>query len=784
MLFESLPIELRLKKRWCFTGSINEQDPSLQKAPHVLHNGLMRKVDSTADHALLMDWETISGLREQYPLRGIGFILTEGDNLTCIDLDYKDNTAINITERNANIVKTLNTYTEVSQSGCGLHLWLLGEVKGAIKTPDFEVYSKERFIICTGQAYVDRPLLNDPEFIASLNEQVDERAYTFDIQDEPQTKTDEEIISEVYNSDHTGKFTALMVGQWDTYVSILQEQGNFMPFDPSQADAAFMTIVTYYTRNFEQCKRIWRSSALADVTRRYPNDPATQQKKARNLGTEYKLNRAITLARERNAIDEAARQQAIAQAQENVGKLIENAQSKKEEHCPKANAPEIEYPPGKLGELSRYFYDKSFKQIKLFAIAEALAVATAMFGRVYNVSNTGLNTYLMLLAPSGTGKSELSRNPEYIFTLLERELKVMGAKKFIMSQRFTHENAMFKEFNERTSFTQCLSEFGKIFKNMMQEKAGPNATVRDQMTDIYSKSGAFDTVGGLRYTNQDNVVSIDHPVAYSFLGESVSEPFFENVTGDLLTDGFMSRFLVLEYDGEIPYDNEGCYVKPEPELLKHIEQACVGVLRALADPNSVQVMPVKFSAEAEVWKRTYNRKCTDKANKHKSDPVHCSLWTRANLKLIKLAAVCAVMDKPWNPEISVEDLEWAESVVNFHNSLIISAVRSGRMASVSNDQGIDSIHEIMREFFTRTDEQLLKTRIKDPEFYKGQFCVPSEYIMRVATRRAMFKASKSPRDMVRGSLREMEEAGMIQKLSQREALEKFKTTATIYRLMQ
>lgn len=786
MNFESLPTEFLERSRWCFTGSTNDEDESNHKVPHVLHEGMFYKLDVTAHHAYLLTWSQISQLKDSYPDRQIGWVLTKGDGLTCIDLDVKNDTPVEITARNANLIEQLQTYVEVSQSGVGYHVWLKGEVNGAIKTSNFEVYSKERFIIFTGQAINDFPLRADPELIESFNEQINSRQFQFEIDDEAQTKDDQAIIDEVYAADHTGKFHTLMIGDWHAYDRIMASQGNYQSFDPSQADAAFMTIVTYFTGNFEQCKRLWRMSALADVTRRYPNDPAEQRRKARNMGTEYKLNRAIKHGKEKNAIDRAMRDQAVEDAKKNVGNLIEQAKAKA---CEGFIDPiqDIPYPPGKLGDLARYFNDISLKQIPMFAITEALACAAAMFGRVYNVSGTGLNSYFMVLAPSGTGKSALSANPAKLFKIIERERGVMGASKFVMTQRFTHENAMLKEFQERTSFTQCLSEFGKIFKNMMTERAGPNVTVREGMTDIYSKSGAYDTVGGLRYTQQENVVTIDHSVAFSFLGESVAEPFFENVGGDVLSDGFMSRFVVLEYAGKIPYDHESLNTYPSEPLMKHLEQACSGCLRALMDANNVQVANVGFSPDAETWRQAYARQCTDKANEKLSDPIHTSIWNRANLKVLKIAALCAVMDVPWQPQITVEHLEWAQSVVNAHGTLISNAVKSGRMGSVHSDQGIDTLHQIMTEFFTKENSSLTCGRVKQPKLLKSNFCVPLEYIMRIGAKRAAFKATssyKKPRDIVRECLRDMEDAGTIQKLSQKESLELFKTTAVIYRLLR
>ncbi len=787
MVFDSLPVEMRLHARWCFTGSSNDQNEQLHKAPHALINGMFQPIDVTNAQMHLLTFEEIYPLLEAYPARDIGYVLTKGDNLTCIDLDTKESTDVNVTARNVNLVESLRTYTEVSRSGEGLHLWIKGEVQSAIKTSDFEVYSDQRFIICTGQTFFDAPLLDDPELIASFNEKRKENDIDNTFQDQAQTKTDEQIIAEIEEHDHTCKFRALMTGDWDSYAEILHGQGNDMGFDASQADAAMMTIITYFTGNFDQCKRIWRSSALSDVTRRYPNDPTQQRKKARNIGTEYKLNRAISLGLTRNEQDRKQRELVIEQSKANVGAMLQQCKIQQTTN-PIHKQRGIPYPPGRMGELARYMHDTSLKSVQLFAIVEALAVAAAMFGRVYNVSGTGLNIYMMVLASSGTGKSFLSKNPEKFFTILERQEKVMGVRKFIMTQKFTHENAMYKEFQERTSFTQCLSEFGKVFKNMVSvdNQGGALATVREQMTDIYSKSGAFDTVGGLRYTNQENVVDIKHSVSYSFLGESVAEPFFETVTADMFSDGFMSRFLVFEHESKIPYSNPDIVHAPPNELMKHMAQAALGVMRALGDPQNVQVFNVPFAPEMTAWSKHFDDECTDKANEKQADAVWTSLWTRCHLKVIKIAALLAVMDNPMQPLIVKEHIDWATNFVYAHNDLVTESIRTGRMGRADTDQGMSTIHDCMIGFFDK-DTASLERKHKGAEAYKSNFCVPLEYIMHSCTRRAVFKTGngyKKPRDHIRESLRDMEDSGFIQKVPQKDCVETFKTTAIVYRLLK
>ncbi|MFW0776223.1 MAG: hypothetical protein ACN2B6_00695, partial [Rickettsiales bacterium] len=682
----------------------------MAKAPFALVDGKFEPISTVTDYHLCMTFEELEPLLPLYPDRGYGFVMVDGDGFTCIDLDIKDFSPVDLTRRHYELVKGLDTYTEVSQSGCGLHLWLRGEIDGAIKTPEMEVYSRERFIICTGHILNDQAMIYDPAVIDFLNARAKESGQSFNLVDQPEREADPVVLQKCYEGDSSGKFACLMSGDWHKYNQIMfQQRGDHIAFDPSQGDAAFMTIVTYYTRNIEQCKRLWRMSALADITKRYPGDLKEQRRKGRNTGTDYKLMRAISIGVQRNDADQEKRAALAKEAREQHAALIQQAQQAQEQGkanlaCTDRDLPpvegELDYPPGMMGELARYFYRCSIKPIREFAIAEALALASGLFGRAYNVSGTGLNMYLMVLAASGTGKASLSKNPENLMNYLERQKGVVGARQFVMSKRFTHENAMFQEFKERSSFCQCLSEFGKVFKNMVADnnQAGALATVRECMTDMYSKSGWQDVAGGMRYATQERSVDLGYPVAYSFLGESVPEPFFESITPDMYSDGFISRFLIMEHTGTIPYDNLTGDKTPPAHLITHLEQATMGVTRALIDINSVNVMHVRLEPQVEQWFDKFSVFCTDKVNEGADDSVWNSMWTRTNLKVLKLAALIGVMDCPSDPIVLQKHVDWAYDFVMRHNHLVMSSMRTGRVSNHTTSEAMQVVHEIMVDF--------------------------------------------------------------------------------------
>ncbi len=89
---------------------------------------------------------------EAYGFDGIGFVFSESDPFTGIDLDKCLNPATDELEAWARRwVDLFQSYTEITPSGTGLHIIVKGKLTGkGRKKGSFEVYDKGRFFTFTG----------------------------------------------------------------------------------------------------------------------------------------------------------------------------------------------------------------------------------------------------------------------------------------------------------------------------------------------------------------------------------------------------------------------------------------------------------------------------------------------------------------------------------------------------------------------------------------------------------------------------------------------------------
>jgi len=170
----------RAEPRWTTTG----QPDKPSKVPYRISHPTRRA--TTTDAAT---WGSLADAVEAYaslaelppwqdrgPIAGIGCVLTMPAGISCIDLDRFIADDGQLDPRAEKIVRRCTSWTEVSPSGTGLHIFVRGTVARALKGSQIEVYARDRYIALTGhhwpgtpagltqqQAYLDRLVQLDEE---------------------------------------------------------------------------------------------------------------------------------------------------------------------------------------------------------------------------------------------------------------------------------------------------------------------------------------------------------------------------------------------------------------------------------------------------------------------------------------------------------------------------------------------------------------------------------------------------------------------------------------------
>ena len=267
--YKKVPNELKKLKRWvCFR--VENANGENKKMPINAIFGSYAKCNDK------LTWSTfdlaVNGC-VKYNCDGLGFML--GDGVFGVDLDdgaWKQLKKEEISNEDYEIkkqefdiiceefIKGLNSYTERSISGKGLHIICYGNLpEGRRRSGNFEMYDSGRFFAFTGDVVNNVPIqertseikplwdkyINVGKFSKSVSSPIESPTACFEIEDE-------ELIKKILKSSQGAKFENLYNG----FISDFQD-------DHSAADQAFCNILAFWTgNNYNQMDRIFRNSGL------------------------------------------------------------------------------------------------------------------------------------------------------------------------------------------------------------------------------------------------------------------------------------------------------------------------------------------------------------------------------------------------------------------------------------------------------------------------------------------------------------------------------------------
>jgi hypothetical protein len=767
-----LPVELRERPQWLLAGP-NEHGEL--KVPTSVDTSGRLCAGSSTDESTWLDFDYAAECAAEHGY-GLGYVLSASDPFTCVDLDVKDaQNAPNNPEkwttpeqwaRYHSIVSALASYTEFSQSGKGVHVWCRGKIGDGRKRDGIEVYSQARFIACTGNAMHAVPIADRQDMLLHMVSQMPAGRDTgLALDDVDATCTDDELWERAANADNAEKFRDLCAGEWSKYGFPSQ----------SEADLALMSMFTFYSRNDEQCRRMFRTTALGQREKSQKDD-------------RY-LDYTLKLIRGRQAKEDAA----AAVVEGSVTALVRELEAKLAAEraapppvappspaaAPTAVAPSegqgLDWPPGMAGAIARFVYGSAPRPVKEVAIVAALGFLAGVCGKVWCIPGSGLNLYVILVARSAVGKEAMHSGLSALVGRLREGAPTCG--QFIDFSDFASGPALAKACANNSSFCNVAGEFGKKLKRLAAEgeRDGPMQQLRTLMTNLYQKSGPSSIVGGITYSNKDNNVASVNGVAYSMIGETTPGTLYDSLTETMMEDGFLSRFTIIEYDGDRPPLNPNPVVVPDAGLTHALQELCIQATTQLH--NHTRCL-LQRDVEAGVVMDAFDTECDQQINSTKDESWR-QMWNRAHLKVCRIAGLLAVADNFKDPVIRAHHVHWALDVVRRDIKIMRSRIESGDVGL--NDTSRErKLLSVLKDYLNGPPP----TSYGVPAIMQRDFVVPRKYLQMRTCRVSCFAnhqygATRALDD----ALRSLEDSGWIVSMDKAKAAEAYTFQGKCYRVV-
>lgn len=245
LLRANVPTQLQERAQWvCWNAA---------KAPRNPKTG--RAASSTNPRSWATFEEAVEAL-ERHDHVGVGFVVTDDDPFTCVDLDHCVDPGGVVTDDKQAVIDQLDSYTELSPSGTGVHVWVKGEPPGSRRRIEgTEIYASERYFTVTGDVIRDQPIEERTVQLTELYEETFGNTIAVDFTPERRSSpalSDEEVIERARGARNGEKFARLF------------DQGDLSEHDgdDSRADMALVQILAFWTQDEEQLDRLFRQSAL------------------------------------------------------------------------------------------------------------------------------------------------------------------------------------------------------------------------------------------------------------------------------------------------------------------------------------------------------------------------------------------------------------------------------------------------------------------------------------------------------------------------------------------
>lgn len=728
MNWHLLPMQMRARQQWVCAND--------KKQPLNVLTGELAAVDDPTTWGTF-DQATKAAIANAWD---VGYILSEDDEFTIVDLDDKPHNPAPPAMRkvHADILNNAETYIERSTSGTGYHIIVEGQAPKPVKTPWIEMYSKRRLMVCTGDIVKELPVADGTPLINLIDTHFGKEGAYVDVggdlpdqNDNKEELPDEEVVRRGMDADNGDKFARLFDGCLDDYNG-----------DHSRADSALLNLLCFLTPHNEQVRRIFRTSKLYRPSQR-------------NRCTNKYLNYSITKWRGENPelnMDDyslEAIEAMFGPVEDEPEQFIEPevaaalpkappVPSVPSVPAPVANLPSApklsgpDFPPGIIGDIANWIVKTAYIPMRESALIASLGYAVGLIGRGFHINGLGLNQYIVLIADSGEGKEGGKKGIRAIHKAVYQ--KVPAALHCMGSSDFSAGVSMVKELAETPCFLGIAGEIGVTLRGMLDPRANQNIKdLKRALTDAWSESGPDGILNGRKYSDRSkNSGDVRRP-CLSVIGESVPSHFYGSLSVDVINDGFIPRWIVYEHDGTQGQVNREGWFPPAESLIERLSDLYVAS-KTVQDSN--QMTPVKLSAEAKKAFHKFEDKLRAKARSMPTEHPLKAILNRTNEKSLKLAGLLAACENPHAPVVTIEMATWCMQFMQRADGFMISRFEDGSVGE-GEDSFEGQIRKFIRHYQGLTDAQ--KLGLKCPKCLIGTAAISHSSFSSYLKQRAAFK---------------------------------------------
>lgn len=718
----------------------------------------------------------------------------------------------------------------------GYHILIRGRIEQGRDHAHVGVYSHSRFFTFTGRVVRNAPIVDYQPLLDQLVAGMP--AYSAAaLDDYTSDLSDAEVHEMARNASNGQKYDALCACTCCTGVGVHKTHGSYMQLgyeSQSHADFALLSIIAFYTRDNAQVRRIFRCTGLGkrdkatrndvylnkSLVKIRSNEPVEAdfvnmrqdvQRMFGNHSTDPVMDAALAkdvaylTSMGQDAGTSLLQMDLVPAMLEADAPVKAVAPTPPPAAAPRAPAPPVAVapapprtapaapssvvvtgdmpatawdlvPPGLVGEVAQYIYSSAVRPVREVALASAMGFVAGLAGRSYNVSGTGLNQYLLLVAGTGTGKEDGPKGVERLLSALRPSVPAIDD--FVGPGAFASGQGLIRTLDQQPSVFSMMGEIGHTLQ-MLNDPRAPSSMqlLKRALLDLYSKSGWNNVLRSTAYSDMEKNTKTVFAPSLSFVGDTTPEKLFGALTTDDIADGLLPRMTIIEYKGKRPSRNRANGQSPELAVLEHLASLAQS---ALTMRNDHRNMPVPADAGGQLVLDQYDHTCDERMRADSAGLVNTQLWNRAHLKALKVAALLAVGINHHNPVITQSVAQWAIEFVERTTYNVLTRFDEGDIGNGDSKLRND-IKRLIDAYFKLSSKQLLTYRSKKD--WRDAGVVPYAFLaMRTSSMASFTTGYTTATQKLREVLDTMVAIEWLGVMHKTQAREKFGTQQALYYL--
>lgn len=768
MNLENIPGELKSRRQWVVWKSVVANGRTT-KPPYNAHTLFPADI-TNPNHWATFDEAVAAWKNNASTISGIGFVFSTEDEYFGIDIDDEAKVAPEYLSQRRSFVgqlmANLDTYTELSPSGSGIHMIAKGRLPIAgtrSSRLQFEIYQEERYFTITGN------VVNGRNKITNQQEFVDELAKSILAQREDVNMT--VVDTEVHRRlDLTDDEVIRLASNFNsTFAPRFNCQTGCEPGEWSETFMAIVGMVERFTGSVNQVRRIIFNSPMV------LNAPPSAAGEARIAKAKRNFDYVLARVRQNNSGLMAFAQHGREQWENIQRAKAERAQRIAEEIMARAEESfsanginllkafpirpqylDLTAPPGVVGRFAEATAAACFNPFLKFAIPATLATLSGIVARSYKLpGGSGINGNFILAAPSAAGKTQTMSAWESFLTRATRQLAggLSGPARIrLIKASASSIQGIYPDFMDTPSAVWFISECASQLKQMSDPKSTTDGQLRDAYNDLYdcSKVGHIFSPPRSAANRKSEYVPIENLAISTYWTTTTSK--FDLFSEDA-ADGFLSRVIVIRHSGAAGDAIPDWEVKHDlDDDLHEILVARLAAAKqfdetmALSSQDAARMVTTVSTSEVEgmAWAFRQISERIKNASLDGSMPVAYTAVSRLPVTAMRIAALLAVFDNPYSPAITTEQFEWSFGYLLQNMASTLSDMDRGELgASMSKD-----IDVVVREVRRQMRKNKLEGAKKSELIHALRLLKP-------------FKDAVSPGDQVKRTINDMMGAGML-----------------------